>query len=93
MKGWYSENRLKMNSNKTQCILFETPNFNKRTETFQITIDDTVRPMEDKVKNMGMIFDSLSFEHHIKSLCSGLNGTLSYLNRDKNTLDQQSRIS
>ena len=93
IKEWYSENGLKMNSNKTQCIVFATPNFNKRTETFQITIDDTVRPMEDKVKNLGVIFDSrLSFEHHIKSLCSRLNGTLSFLNRVKNTLDQKSRI-
>ena len=87
MKEWYSENGLKMNSNKTQCILFATPNFNKRTETFQITIDDTVRRMEDKVKNLGVIFHShLSFVHYIKSLCSQLNGTLSYLNRVKNTL-------
>ena len=45
MKEWYSENGLKMNSNKTQCILFATPKFNKRTETFQITIDDTERHM------------------------------------------------
>ena len=90
---WYSENGLKMNSNKTQCILFPTPSFNKRTETFQITIDDTVRHMEDKVKNLWVIFDSrLSFHHHIKSLCSRLNGTLSYLNRAKNTLYQKSRI-
>ena len=45
------------------------------------------------VKNLGVIFDSrLYFEHHIKSLCSPLNGTLSYLNRVKNTLDQKSRI-
>ena len=48
-KERYSENGLKMNSNKTQCILFATPNFNKWTETFKITIDDTVRHMEDKV--------------------------------------------
>ena len=89
----YSKNGLKMNSNKTQCILFATPNFNKRTETFQITIDDTVRHMKDKVKNLGVIFDSrLSFEQYIKSLCSRLSGTLSYLNRVKNTLDQKSRI-
>ena len=81
-----------MNSNKTQCILFATPKFNKWTETFQITIDDTVRHMEDKVKNLGVIFDSVSFEHHIKLLCSWLNGALSYLNRVKNTLDQKSRI-
>ena len=93
MKQWYSENGLKMNSNKTRCIVFATPNFNKRTETFQITNDDTSRHIEDKVKNLGVIFDSrVSFEHHIKSLCSRLNGTLSYLNRVKNTLDQNSRI-
>ena len=30
-------------------------------------------------------------QHHIKSLCSRLNVTLSYLNRVKNTLDQKSR--
>ena len=82
-----------MNSNKTECILFSTPNFNKRTEKFQITIDDTVRHMEDKVKNLGVIFDSrVSFEHHINSLCSRLNRILSYLNRVKNTLDQNSRV-
>ena len=64
MKEWYSENGLKMNSNKTQCILFATPNFNKRTETFQLTIDDTVRHMEDKVKNLGVIFDSILCHHN-----------------------------
>ena len=52
MKEWYSENGLKMNSNKTECILFVTPNFNKRTETFQITIDDTVKQMEEEVQKM-----------------------------------------
>ena len=93
MKEWYKENGLKMNSNKIQCIRFATPNFNKWTETFQITIDDTVRHMEYKVKNLGVIFNScLSFGHHIKSLCSQLNGTLSYLNKVENTLDQKSRI-
>ena len=82
-----------MNSNETQCILFATPNFNKRTETFQITIDCTVKQMEDKVKNLEVIFDSrLSLEHHIKSLCSRLNGTQSYLNRVNNTIDEKSRI-
>ena len=83
-----------MISNKTQSILFAIPNLNKRTETFQITIiDDTVRHMEDKVKNLGVIFDSrLSFQHHIKLLCSRLNRTISYLNGVKNTNDQKSRI-
>ena len=93
MKEWYSKNGLKINSNKTQRILISIPNFNKRTETSQITIDDKVRHIDDKVINLGVIFDSrLSFEHHIESWCSRLNGTLSYLNIVKNTLDQKSRI-
>ena len=29
---WFDSNGLKMNSNKTQCILFATPNFNKRAD-------------------------------------------------------------
>ena len=61
MKEWYSETGLKMNSNQTHLILFATPNFNKRTETFQLTIDDTVRYMEDKVNNLGVIFESFFF--------------------------------
>ena len=47
-----------MNSNKTECVLFATRNLKKRTETIQITIDDSVRHMEEKVKNLGVIFDS-----------------------------------
>ena len=56
-------------------------------------IDGMVKYMEDKVKNLVVIFDShLSFEHHIKSLCPRLNGSLSYLIRVKNALDQNFRI-
>ena len=93
MKEGYGKNCSKMNSNKTQCILFATPNFNKRTESIQITMDGTVKHMEDEVSDLEVIFDSrLSFEHHIKSLCSRLNGTIFYLNKVKNTLDQKSRL-
>ena len=53
-------------------------------------MDGTVKHMKDKGKNPAVIF--VSFEHHIKSLCSRLNGTLSYINMVKNTLDQKSMI-
>ena len=56
-------------------------------------MDCTVKHMEDKDNNLGVTFDScLSFEPHIKSLCFRLNGTLFYLNKVKNTLDQKSTI-
>ena len=48
-----------MNPNKTECIIFATPNFNKRTETFQLTTDSMVKHMEDKVKKLGVIFAEL----------------------------------
>ena len=79
-KYWYSKNGVKMNPNKTQCILFATPKFNKRTETLQLTIDSIVQHVEDNVKNLGVIFDRrISFDCQIKSLCSLFNGTLSYI--------------
>ena len=72
MKDWYSENVLKMNPNKAQCILFAAPNSNTRTETFRLIIDGIVNHIYDKEKNLWVMFGSrLSFEHHIKSLCSG----------------------
>ena len=40
-----------------------------------------------------ILYSRLSFDCPIKSLCSRLkNGTLSYLNRVMNTIDQKSRI-
>ena len=71
-RKWF-ENEFRQNSMHS----FATQNFNKLTETFQITIDYTVRHMEDKVKDLGVIFGSrLSLEHNIKLLSSRLNGTL-----------------
>ena len=55
MKEWYSENGLEMNSYLTEYNMFATPNFVKRTETFQITIDDTVSIWKIKSKSLGDI--------------------------------------
>ena len=47
-------------------------------KTSMLTCSGIAGAMEDKVKNLGVIFDSrLAFEHHMKSFCSLLNGTLS----------------
>ena len=90
MQEWYSENGLKMNSYKTQCIFLQHQISTNGTRSFQITIDGRVNYMEDKVKSQGVIFDScLSFEHRIILLCSRLNETLSYLHRVKYTPDHK----
>ena len=89
---WCSENGLKMNLDKTQCIIFATSKFNKRTEIFQLIIDRMAKHMEDKVKNLGGYLTFARYDCHTKSLCSRLSVTLSYLNRVKNTIDEKSRI-
>ena len=43
MKDWYTVYNNGLNINKTQCIPFATPKFNKRTEMFQLTIDSMVK--------------------------------------------------
>ena len=53
MEEWHSENGLKMNSNKTQYIIFATPNFNTPTEAFKITFDDTVSHIP--VRNLSLV--------------------------------------
>ena len=37
---------------KLNAFFLPTPNFDKRTESFQITIDGMVKQMEDQVKNL-----------------------------------------
>ena len=64
MKEWYSENGLKMNLTKTRYFLIATPNFNKRTESFQITIDGT----EDKVKNLAITIQYINSKFKTKPL-------------------------
>ena len=56
MKDWYSKKSTEDDPNKTECILFATPKFNKRTETFKLTIGNMVKHLEDKVKNLRVIF-------------------------------------
>lgn len=93
MSVWYGENGLKLNAKKTQCIIFGSPQNNKKITKFHITMNNTEIKMEDNVKNLGVWFDrNLSFKYHITCMCAKLNGVLSYLNRVKNTLDEKSRL-
>ena len=94
MNAWYSKNGLKLNANKTQCIIFGSPRNNKKIgNSFHITLKNSEIKMEDTVKNLGIWFDrNLTFKHHITILQKKLNGILSHLNRIKFNLDEKSRL-
>jgi len=94
IKNWYDNNGLKVNADKTQCILIGTAqNTNKMPDNFYISFDNKKIEIENKVKSLGIWFDSnLTFKNHVNNLCSKLNGTLMYLNKIKPFLDNQSRL-
>ncbi len=94
IKTWYDVNGLKVNASKTQCLLIGSPkNTGKIPPNFTILFDNTPIPIESKVKSLGIIIDKhLTFEDHVNSLCSKLNGTLIYTNKVKQNLDDKSRL-
>lgn len=93
MQTWYSRNGLKLNANKTQFIIFGSNSNLGKVKDYNILIDGSKFQIEEKVKNLGVWFDkNLNFDYHIDKMCSRMNGTLSYLNRIKNILDEKSRL-
>lgn len=93
LSNWYQTNGLKFNSSKTQCILIGTPSKIKNITPLAIEFNGTLINTENNVKNLGVWFDQhLSFDHHIKLLCSRMNGALSYINKMKMFLDKESRL-
>ena len=79
MKEWYSENGLKMNSNKTQCILFCNTKFQQTDWDISNTIHDTVRHIEDSQKSWSDFWLSSFFwtSHQIILLLIKWNSILS----------------
>ena len=66
---------MKMNLIETEWILFATPNLKKRTETFQMTINGTVKHVEDndsmidflkKIPPLSLFISHVRTPHYIK---------------------------
>jgi Reverse transcriptase (RNA-dependent DNA polymerase) len=74
---WSKRNRLCLNSQKTQAIAIYryTPRFLP-----PVKVDGTIIPYSTKVKNLGVIMNcNLTWDDHISSIVSGVNGALSRL--------------
>jgi hypothetical protein len=67
---WMSENKLKLNSDKTELMVFSSAWQKHKVAPISLHIgDDTVSPAA-KVKNLGVFFDPhLTMEKHINSIC------------------------
>ncbi|KAF2360177.1 Reverse transcriptase domain [Trinorchestia longiramus] len=93
VKSWYDQNVLKLNANKTQCIIFGSKNTIKKLPNLTLTLGNSIIEPVGKVENLGVWFDqNMSFTSHVEKTCSKINGTLMFLHRVKNMLDEKTRL-
>ena len=64
------ENRLEMNSNKTEFIMFGSKAQLSKCNTMSLTVNGSVIPKLDIIRQLGAWLDSnLNFKHHIVVKC------------------------
>jgi len=91
--NYFSENGLKVNSNKTKFLFIGSRSYISRIpEDITIKVGSSSIKPSDTVKNLGLVMDSfLSFEKHVDELCAKAIGLLYFFNRNKEFLNDISR--
>ena len=70
VKSWMIDNKLRLNSDKTEIILCNPKGSHIPIEVDHIRTENDKLSFSDKAKNLGVYFDSkLSMEHHVNYLC------------------------
>ena len=70
LKVWMNENRLKMNNNKTEFIIFGSKPQLDKCKTKTLNFNDTEIEHGDKIKYLGVLLDQkLTLKQHITSKC------------------------
>ena len=70
VNNWMIVNKLQLNSDQTECILFDARNELKDGEIENLHVGHDVVPFKSKAKNLGVFFDHhISMESHINHLC------------------------
>ena len=95
VQNWMSENKLKLNSDKTELILLGTKSQrDKLADRFPVDIlGSQIRPT-DKARNLGVIFDAdFSFSKHVVSVCRSCFVGLRDFRRIRRTLKKSTAVN
>jgi hypothetical protein len=84
---WASNNYLKLNSLKTEFIVFGTREQLSKIPTGEIEINNEKYPLKSVVRNLGIFLDSqLQFSHHIDRICRSAYANLRMLQSIRNSI-------
>lgn len=88
--NWLSANKLKVNPDKTELILFGNRQHSSRlTNLFPIDLLGTKLEPANTVRNLGVIFDSaLTLSNHVSSICKSAFYFIKDLRRIRRTLNK-----
>lgn len=95
VKNWMNSNKLKLNSEKTEFIVFgSAAQRSKLSQFFPTDIFGTLLFPVDKVRNLGVLFDaSFTFSPQVSSICSSCYYHIRDLARIRRYLDKSTAIS
>ena len=89
IKQWMTENKLKLNEEKTELIVFRKNNTDNIID--KISVNGTIINCATSVRNLGFYFDdTLTMNSHISRLCQNLHYQIRNIYRVRHLLDEES---
>ena len=90
LKVWMDENQLKMNSDKTEFILFGSTPPQDKCITKSFIINNTDIKLADKIKYLGVLLDrQLNLKQHMTSKCQIAMLNIQYIKNIRCLLTQE----
>lgn len=69
-----NENKLKLNNDKSECVIAASTHNAKKVDNICLTIGDSVIQQSTKIRNLGVIFDqTMSMTDHVKATIKTVN--------------------
>ena len=88
---WMSNNKLKLNEDKTEVIIFKTPRSRQDICVDEISLSGSSIKVSQSVRNIGAIFDeTLAMSDHISSICKSANFHLRNIARIRKFISEDS---
>ena len=93
IQAWMTKNRLKMNNEKTECIMFGNKVQLNKCNTTSIRVDDSDIVLQDKVDYLGVPLDeNLNMKYFIAKKCKVAAFYLHNIRKIRNSLSQKAAV-